>query len=153
MATPNFYAAVYAIIRNEKWEILFSQRKNTGFMDGKYQLPAGHMDGNETMATAMARELKEEIDIDVLEKEMKVVHISHRVSLGGREYFDVYLEVLNYTGTPRINEPEKCSALDYFDIDSINTADFVLYDVDVIKMASEWISFSDVDMGDYKLIF
>jgi 8-oxo-dGTP diphosphatase len=148
MSTPNFYAAVYAIIRNEKGEVLFSQRKNTGFMDGKYQLPAGHMDGNETMAFAMARELKEEIDIDVQEKDMKVVHISHRISLGGREYFDVYLEVLNYTGTPCINEPEKCSALDYFDINSINSTDFVLYDVDVIEMVDSGISFSDVDMGE-----
>jgi 8-oxo-dGTP pyrophosphatase MutT (NUDIX family) len=95
------------------------------------------MDGNETMAAAMARELKEEIDIDVEEQDMRVVHISHRVSLGEREYFDVYLEVLNYTGTPCINEPEKCGALDYFDIDSIDTADFVLYDVDIIKMTNK----------------
>lgn len=136
MATPNFYAAVYAIIRNEKGEILFSQRKNTGFLDGKYQLPAGHIDGNETIAFAMARELKEEIAIDVEEIDLKVVHISHRVSFGGREYFDVYLEVSNFTGIPSINEPEKCSALNYFDIQNINKNDFVLYDVDVIKMAN-----------------
>lgn len=149
MTSPNFYAAVYAIIRNEKGDILFSQRKNTGFMDSKYQLPAGHMDGNESMKTAMARELKEEINIDVQEKDMKVVHISHRISLGGREYFDVYLEVLDYTGTPRINEPEKCSALDYFDIDSIDVVSFVLYNIDVLRMVDAGIPFSDVDMGDY----
>lgn len=134
MANPNFYAAVYAIIRNEKGEVLFSQRNNTGFMDGKYQLPAGHMDGNEAMTAAMARELKEEIDIDVSEEDMRVVHISHRTSFGEREYFDIYLEILNYAGAPRINEPEKCSALHYFDIYSVDSLDFVLYDVDVIKM-------------------
>lgn len=117
-------------------------------MDSKYQLPAGHMDGNESMKTAMARELKEEIDINVQEKDMKVVHISHRISLGGREYFDVYLEVLDYIGIPRINEPEKCSALDYFDIDSIDVASFVLYDIDVLRMVDTGIPFSDVDMGD-----
>ena len=62
MASPNFYAAVYAIIRDKEGKILFSQRKNTIFQEGKYQLPAGHMDGDESMARAMARELKEEID-------------------------------------------------------------------------------------------
>lgn len=134
MATPNFYAAVYAIIRNSEGKILFSQRKNTGFMDGKYQLPAGHMDGDESMATAMIRELKEEIDIDVQEKDIKVVHISHRISQSDREYFDVYLEVSDFTGTPVINEPEKCSALEYFDITSVNPEDFVMYDIDVIKL-------------------
>jgi len=33
MRQANFYAAVYAIIQNEKGEILFQKRKNTGFMD------------------------------------------------------------------------------------------------------------------------
>ena len=136
MASPNFYAAVYAIIRDKEGKILFSQRKNTIFQEGKYQLPAGHMDGDESMAHAMARELKEEIDIDVKKEDLKVVHISHRISIG-REYFDVYLEVLRFTGTPVINEPEKCGSLAYFDIENIDTADFVNYDVDVIRMADK----------------
>lgn len=115
MASPIFYAAVYAIIRNGAGEILFSQRKNTEFMNGKYQLPAGHMDGNESMATAMARELKEELDIEVHENDIRTAHISHRI-FPDREYFSIYLEVLHFTGTPTINEPEKCGDIRYFDI-------------------------------------
>lgn len=149
MASPNFYAAVYAIIRNDQGEILFSQRKNTGFMDGRYQLPAGHMDGNETMVTAMIRELKEELDIDVLENDIRVVHISHRVSID-REYFDVYLNVSRFTGIPKINEPEKCSALNYFNITSINMPDFVMYDIDIINMIDNGVYFSDVSVKNYK---
>lgn len=146
MATPNFYAAVYAIIRNSEREILFSQRKNTRFMDGKFQLPAGHMDGNESMFAAMIRELKEELNIDVEENEMQVVHISHRMSSQGqREYFDVYLEISNFTGIPIINEPEKCGALAYFDINDIDSHDFVLYDIDVIRLIEKGVPFSDVD--------
>jgi 8-oxo-dGTP diphosphatase len=149
MASPNFYAAVYAIIRNEQGEILFSQRKNTGFMDGRYHLPAGHMDGNETMVAAMIRELKEELDIDVLENDIRVVHISHRESIN-REYFDAYLEVSRFTGIPKINEPEKCSTLNYFNITAINMADFVMYDIDIINMIDNGVHFSDVDMSSYK---
>lgn len=147
MSSPNFYAAVYAIIRNPEGKILFSQRKNTGFMDGKYQLPAGHMDGNESMVTAMIRELKEELDIDVSEKGIRVVHISHRISLD-REYFDAYLEVSDFTGIPRINEPEKCSALEYFDISKVDMKNFVAYDIDVIKLTDSGVHFSDVNMKD-----
>ncbi len=150
MATPNFYAAVYAIIRNQESKILFSRRKNTGFMDDKYQLPAGHMDGNESMALAMIRELKEEINIDVEEKDMNIVHISHRISLGWREYFDVYFEILDFVGTPIINEPEKCSALNYFDIQNINKHEFVLYDIDIIKITDKGTRFSSVNINDYK---
>ncbi|MEA3304759.1 MAG: NUDIX domain-containing protein [Patescibacteria group bacterium] len=63
MAQPNFYSACYAIIENEKKEVLFQRRANTGFLDGCFQIPAGHMDGGETMKQCMARELKEELDI------------------------------------------------------------------------------------------
>lgn len=118
-------------------------------MDSKYQLPAGHMDGNETMVTAMIRELKEEIDIDVKVDDIRVVHISHRVSIG-REYFDAYLEVLQFSGTPKVNEPEKCGDLSYFDIRNIETKNFVVYDIDVVQMIENGVHFSDADMKNYK---
>jgi hypothetical protein len=40
MRNSEYYAAVYGIIENEKGEILLMKRINTGFMDGKYGLPA-----------------------------------------------------------------------------------------------------------------
>lgn len=145
MANPNFYAAVYAIIRDEAGKILFSQRKNTRFLDGKYQLPAGHMDGNETMTAAMARELKEELDIDA--EDMNIVHISHRIC-ADREYFDVYVEISAYSGMPRINEPDKCADLQYFGLEEIDDR-FVKYDADVIAMIRKGVFSSEIHMDDY----
>jgi len=34
MAKPEFYAAGYMFIENDKWEYLFMRRANTGFRDG-----------------------------------------------------------------------------------------------------------------------
>ena len=52
--------SVYLVlIKNNK--ILLLRRFNTGFMDGYYSLPAGHVESNETLTSAMVREAKEEI--------------------------------------------------------------------------------------------
>ena len=44
MAKAEFYAAAYMIIENKKWEVLFMRRANTGFRDGAFQVPAGHLE-------------------------------------------------------------------------------------------------------------
>ena len=52
-------AAVYLIpIKGNK--VLLSRRYQTGWMDGKYSLIAGHIDGNESVFTAIIREASEE---------------------------------------------------------------------------------------------
>ena len=143
MAKAEFYAAVYMIIENEKWEVLFMRRANTGFRDGAFQVPAWHMEWSESMIDCAIRESKEELDIDILDSE--VVHISHRVA-PDRVYFDVYVKVKKYDWTPKINEPYKCSELKFIDIDHIPEEDKNLfsYDLDVIKKVRNWGCFSEI---------
>jgi hypothetical protein len=44
----------------------------------------------------LTREIKEEVNIDVLEEDLEIVHIVHRVN-SDRIYFDIYIEVLKYS--------------------------------------------------------
>ena len=143
MAKPEFYAAGYMFIENDKWEYLFMKRANTGFRDGAYQVPAGHLEWEESMIDCIKREAKEELDIDI--KDCKIVHISHRIA-PNRVYFDFYAKVISYGGELKINEPQKCSELKFIDINNISDKekDLFSYDLDIIKKIENWECFSEI---------
>lgn len=108
-------SAVYLLLR-KKNKLLLMKRAN-GWMDGYYSLPAGHLDGGETIIHAMLRETYEEIGINLLEEDLKVVHVMHR--LADKEYIDFFLTTENWNGVPKIKEPHKCSELKWFSIHSL----------------------------------
>lgn len=134
----NFRAAVYLIMREEN-KVLLIRRFNTGWMDGMYSLPAGHVDGNETVQVAMAREAKEEINLDISPNDLSVLHIMHRRS--DYEYFDFFLEATKYNGILKNNEEDKCDEIKWFPFDSLpeNTLDYIK---EVFKQISEGKNFS-----------
>ena len=86
--------------------ILLLRRANTGFQDGNYGLPAGHMDGNETAREGCAREVREEIGIEIKPDDLTLVHISHRKG-SEDERLDFFWTVSNYSGDIRNMEPNK----------------------------------------------
>jgi len=146
MPKAEFYAAWYAIIENEKGEVLFMKRaEDSPFRGGAYQVPAGHLEWEESMIDCVIRESKEELDIDILEKDCEVVHISHRVAKD-RVYFDFYVKVKKYSWELKINEPHKHSELRFFDIENIpeSEKDLFSYDLDIIKSVKKWEKFSDL---------
>ncbi|MBI5728493.1 MAG: NUDIX domain-containing protein, partial [Candidatus Magasanikbacteria bacterium] len=57
--------SVYLILENDQGEVLLLLRENTGFCDGQLGLPAGHVDGGETLHAAMCREAKEEVGLQL----------------------------------------------------------------------------------------
>ena len=106
-----FRSAVHLfLVRDER--ILLMRRFNTGFEDGKYGVPAGHIDRNESASEAMIREAKEETGITISIDKLKMVQVMHRKST--EEYIDFFFEVKEWHGTPNIGEPDKCDDLNWF---------------------------------------
>lgn len=60
---------VGALIENEKKEILCMLRPKNKSFGNMWEFPGGKIEKNETIYEAIARELKEELDIDVLKSE------------------------------------------------------------------------------------
>lgn len=124
MRTPHFFWAVYGIIRNSSGKILFGKRKNTGYEDGKWQLPAGHIEPGETPHEALIRELYEEVGIIIRQDQLDIRHIAYRKN-HDRETFDIYMDVLDHTGEIHNAEPEKCEALAFLDIHTEERSQFI----------------------------
>lgn len=101
--------AVYLVLQRAH-EVLLIRRANTGYRDGEYSLPAGHHDGGESLRSAMVREAKEEIGIDVHEMDLQLAHVMHRKADDG-ERVDFYFTCDKWLGDVANCEPEKCDEL------------------------------------------
>lgn len=106
--------SVGIILINKNNEVLLQKRCNTGYMDGKYALVAGHLEPNESMLSGIIREIKEEIGIE-LEKE-KVNFVCLVRSGDDNEYINTYFKYEVFDGNVVNMEPDKCSELKWFNI-------------------------------------
>ncbi len=119
------------LIQNGK--ILLLRRFNTGYEDGKYSLPAGHIEDNESLTSGAAREFFEEIGIRFKVKDLTLVHVMHR------KEDDIRMDFF-FTGNigkqkPFNREPSKCDDLQWFLINDIpkKTIPYIAYAITCFK--------------------
>ena len=97
-------------------EILLMKRKNTGFNDGEYELPGGHLEANEDLFDAMIREAKEELLLDIDRKSLKIATIMHHYT---SNRLNVIFKLDGKNLNPQIGEPNKCESLNWFNIQKL----------------------------------
>lgn len=105
------------IVRGD--ELLLVRRKNSGYMDGYYSLPAGHEEEDEPLMDCLVREAKEEVGITIDPSHPQLVHVMHRNELDVR--LDCFFLVTKWEGTPSICEPEKCDEIGWFSLSLLPT--------------------------------
>jgi mutator protein MutT len=109
--------SVYLVLTKDN-KTLLSRRYNTGYFDGNYSFPAGHLDGNETLKQAMVREAKEEIDVALDPSDLELVHIMNR-KIPDNERVDFFFTAKKWQGELKIVEPNKCDDLSWFDSNNL----------------------------------
>jgi 8-oxo-dGTP diphosphatase len=111
--------AVYLFLR-QKDQVLLLRRVNTGYQDGMYSVPSGHLDGGELAKAAMRREAKEEANINIKGSDLRFVHVTHRLNGSpDQERIDLFFECWHWKGEINNNEPEKCDELKWFSINKL----------------------------------
>lgn len=98
-------------------QVLLLRRYNTGYEDGMYSVPAGHLDGGEPVRAAAVREAREELGVDISAQKLIFVGVFHRQS--DEERVDFFFSLRSWGGEIRNAEPDKCDLLLWADLDAL----------------------------------
>ena len=106
-------------------KILLSRRFQTGYEDGKYSLPAGHIENGETLTAGTCREIAEEIGIALAPSDIRLVHVMHRKHIDIR--MDFFFVTTKKDLLPKNLEPHKSDDLSWFPLDRLppNTIPYI----------------------------
>jgi 8-oxo-dGTP diphosphatase len=108
--------AVHMFLFHEN-KILLLRRYNTGYSDGFYSLPAGHLNGNEPVSLAAVREAKEELGINIETNNVTFAGVFHRREHDER--IDFFVRVNNWKEEPFNAEPGKSDDLRWADMNEL----------------------------------
>jgi ADP-ribose pyrophosphatase YjhB (NUDIX family) len=92
----------------------------TGYIDGTYTVPAGHLEEGESLQQGAHREALEEAGITITDS--KLVHTAYRERRNDRIYIDAFFEVLDYQGEVHNAEPNKCDEVIWVSKDNLPSA-------------------------------
>jgi len=119
-------ASMLFLVRVEdgKTQILLQKRAGNIWATGWWDSAAsGHVDAGESLTAAMQREAKEEIAIEFSREDIEFIHIQDSAQSGvpgtKMHYYNSYFFVNKWAGEPKICECEKCSHLEWFNIDDL----------------------------------
>jgi ADP-ribose pyrophosphatase YjhB (NUDIX family) len=114
--------AVYVLLRRGN-KVMLLRRANTGYKDGMYSLPAGHLNGGETALAAVVREANEEVGLALNPAQLTLRHTMHRKAEPGNdtgmERLDLFFDIREWAGEPVNAEPHKCDELHWAALDNL----------------------------------
>lgn len=124
-------------------KIFLSRRFNTGYEDGKYSLPAGHVENGESLTQCAAREVFDEIGVRIKLENLQLVHVMHRKEEDIRmDFFFTQHHLFRKSGAgftadigdqqPTNKEPEKCDDLGWFPLNKlpVNTIPYIRHAIE-----------------------
>jgi mutator protein MutT len=111
---------VGAMIFNDKGELLLKKRSGEVRNErGCWEIPGGAVKFGETMAQSIVREVKEEVNLNVVIVE-QLMAFDHLIPDEGQHWVSTLFIVKPTQGqTPKNLEPHKCDGLGWFAIDNL----------------------------------
>jgi 8-oxo-dGTP pyrophosphatase MutT (NUDIX family) len=113
--------AAYVALRRDD-QVLLLLRANTGYLDGYWAMPAGHVEKDESVLAAAIREVREEVGVEIDPADLVPVTAMHRTGGNGQaidERVDFFFTTSRWTGEPRLMEPGKADGLGWYSVDNL----------------------------------
>ncbi|MBI1905482.1 MAG: NUDIX domain-containing protein [Rhodocyclales bacterium] len=111
MVRPGTPVGVHVLVACGE-QLLLLRRAGTGFFDGLYSLPGGHVEPGESLRQAAVRELAEETGLHADVAALDYLGVVHRRSDTNR--IDFFFQARQWSGKPRMREPDRCDDLAWF---------------------------------------
>lgn len=95
-------------------ELLLLRRGKTGFLDGWWALPGGHLEAGEDIVDCARRECREEAGVELAPAALRPLAVLPYRGSGGQGV-DFIMSCERFVGDARLAEPEKFDALCWAD--------------------------------------
>lgn len=100
-------------------QVLLAQRQGTGYADGWWNLPSGHLEEGETIEEAVIREGFEEVGVRLTTGDLRFAHLCHFRNADEQARLGVFFEARTWAGEPVNAEPHKCAQIGWFPLDRL----------------------------------
>lgn len=134
--------AVFIILVKDE-RVFLIRRFQTGYRDGDYAIPGGHLEAHESLMAGTIREAKEELGIDIETDALRLAHVLDRDTADGHRVGFFFIAD-HWTGEPRNNELDKCDHADWFPLHDLPKN---LIDYDRVALGALQIPLSINEMG------
>ncbi len=114
-------AAAYVVLQRGD-EVLLQLRRGTGYMDDHWAVLAGHLEPDETVLEAAARESREEAGVGIDPADLEPLTTLHRLERGGpqvEQRCDWFFRARRWTGDPAPREPDRTARMGWFPLRSL----------------------------------
>ncbi|GFH37111.1 methyltransferase domain-containing protein [Streptomyces pacificus] len=108
-------------------DVLLARRAGTGYADGLWHAPSGHVEDGEDVREAMVREAFEETGVELAPEDLRVALVMQHRGPGGAPRTGWFFEAVHGKGGEPCNrEPHKCSEMAWHPLASL-PEDMVAY--------------------------
>lgn len=136
---PGFCVDLHLLLRADQ-RLLLGERLNTGFMDGAYHFPSGHLEQGESATAGMVREAAEEIGVTVDPTDLDLVHVMHHYTDSGRTAF--FFQATRWVGKVTNREPDKCAGWSWFSPEAL-PKEMVPYATEALRWMANGVLYSE----------
>ncbi|MGW6421084.1 NUDIX hydrolase [Nocardia sp. NPDC055053] len=105
---------VHLVLLDGDGRVLLGRRRDTGFGDGLFHVPAGHLEAGESAVAGLIREAREEVGVEIATEDVEFAHVLHSA-----ERVQMFFTVRRWGGEVTNCEPEKCSELRWFEVGAL----------------------------------